>query len=626
MRLLLILTVGLWVVTAALPSKPAPMKPLPELETEEGFARFYEKSPLGIVLYTSTNCADCGTVQAALEEAAKDVYAEVVTKSPADVALAKIALARIVHDVTEPASEQLYHRAPHYAPPVPSLGVVRFGKVVPHRWRSARLDRATIRQQLLTLVRRAFTTVSTVAEMQAIVPHPTGFGTPAPKGQALLNASIVIVGLFPVASALQAELQDAAEYFKDTPNVRVVTSRSAEVAVYFNQPTNRGSVGVFNEGRPEAGPHWHHVNTAPPPGTACTRGGGDSATEAACSSATSVGMDLRGFLAVYARPWVDLLGPEQPPAFPDSSIRYTCIILVDDATVDFAVDAIAAEVRALVGDRVRVGVHHVYPHDENDMESPFGFTYGEVRKLHALGKVVYGVLGYEGERYAEGSYIVESPQQIATFIEVVRSGAVPPITRSEDGTSTPVSVVSTASSNGEVVTVVGKTFNAIVLDDTRNVLLLIVGDTCDDECRRVEHIFTDLAHAYRNEPDVVIARVNLDRNEIHRNYRRMSYPEITYAAKGFKQTPEWYALDVTFAQLWMFVAERQTMFTGKERIPARNSGRSSDEDDADELDQPRAKEHEGLEDYRGPSKSNKESSHRRRKRAARGQQPPPIWK
>jgi len=92
---------------------------------------------------------------------------------------------------------------------------------------------------------------------------------------------------------------------------------------------------------------------------------------------------------------------------------------------------------------------------------------------------------------------------------------------------------------GEIVKVVGSTFDAIVLDETADVLLKIYAPWCG-HCKNMQPAYADLANKLAEDEDIVIAEIDATANDLPPTYQVRGYPTIFWAGKGNKDAPEKY--------------------------------------------------------------------------------------
>ena len=87
-----------------------------------------------------------------------------------------------------------------------------------------------------------------------------------------------------------------------------------------------------------------------------------------------------------------------------------------------------------------------------------------------------------------------------------------------------------------MIHVVGSTFNKIVMDPTKDVIIEFTSPWCG-QCKRLEPKFRDLAKKYRFEKDLVIATMDGVSNESPTNFPVEEFPTIYFASRRSKDRP-----------------------------------------------------------------------------------------
>jgi protein disulfide isomerase len=90
---------------------------------------------------------------------------------------------------------------------------------------------------------------------------------------------------------------------------------------------------------------------------------------------------------------------------------------------------------------------------------------------------------------------------------------------------------------GPVTVVVGETFRDVVLDTTKDVLIELYAPWCG-HCKKLEPVYNELAEALKNQPNVVIAKMDATANDAtHPEYQAKGYPTILFAPANSKDKP-----------------------------------------------------------------------------------------
>ncbi|KAI8635357.1 thioredoxin-like domain-containing protein [Xylariaceae sp. FL1651] len=139
-----------------------------------------------------------------------------------------------------------------------------------------------------------------------------------------------------------------------------------------------------------------------------------------------------------------------------------------------------------------------------------------------------------------------TPETIGSFVEEFSAGKIEPSLKSE-----PIP----ESQEGPVTVVVGKTYEEIVLDDTKDVLIEFYAPWCG-HCKALAPKYDDLASLYANsefKDKIVIAKVDATANDVPDEIR--GFPTIKMYAAGSKSEPATYSGSRTVEDLIKFIKE-----------------------------------------------------------------------
>lgn len=93
------------------------------------------------------------------------------------------------------------------------------------------------------------------------------------------------------------------------------------------------------------------------------------------------------------------------------------------------------------------------------------------------------------------------------------------------------------NTKGPVKIVVGKTFESIVMDPNTDVLIEFYAPWCG-HCKKLEPVYTELAKKYKNQKNLVIAKMDTTANDVaHPNYKVEGFPTIYFAPSNKKKNP-----------------------------------------------------------------------------------------
>ena len=119
-------------------------------------------------------------------------------------------------------------------------------------------------------------------------------------------------------------------------------------------------------------------------------------------------------------------------------------------------------------------------------------------------------------------------EDVISFINKFKTGAIKPRIKS--------AAIPKSQKSGAPYVVVGKTFEKIVLDDKKDVLIELYAPRCG-HCKRLQPIYAKLAAKLKSEENLVIAKMNATASEAAAGYESSGYPTIYFASAGKKSTP-----------------------------------------------------------------------------------------
>lgn len=93
------------------------------------------------------------------------------------------------------------------------------------------------------------------------------------------------------------------------------------------------------------------------------------------------------------------------------------------------------------------------------------------------------------------------------------------------------------NNKGPVKVVVGKTFDDIVMDTNKDVLIEFYAPWCG-HCKKLEPDYVALGKKYKGEKNLVIAKMDATANDVpNDNYKVEGFPTIYFAPRNSKQSP-----------------------------------------------------------------------------------------
>lgn len=138
--------------------------------------------------------------------------------------------------------------------------------------------------------------------------------------------------------------------------------------------------------------------------------------------------------------------------------------------------------------------------------------------------------------------------ELTKFVNDFTNGKLEPFIKSE-----PIP----EKQEGNVVKVVGKTFDEIVLDESKDVLIEFFAPWCQ-HCKVLKPNYEKLAEKLKNEKDVVIAAIDATANSYPPEFSVTGFPSIFWVPKGSKSKPRPYEGGREVDDLLKFVAKSST--------------------------------------------------------------------
>uniref|UniRef100_A0A8C8R4S2 Protein disulfide-isomerase A4 n=1 Tax=Pelusios castaneus TaxID=367368 RepID=A0A8C8R4S2_9SAUR len=137
------------------------------------------------------------------------------------------------------------------------------------------------------------------------------------------------------------------------------------------------------------------------------------------------------------------------------------------------------------------------------------------------------ILDEGGKKYAMKPEEFDS-DVLREFVLAFKKGKLKPIVKSQ-----PVP----KNNKGPVKIVVGKTFDTIVMDPKTDVLIEFYAPWCG-HCKQLEPVYTELGKKYKNEKNLVIAKMDATANDVtNDHYKVEGFPTIYFAPSSNKKSP-----------------------------------------------------------------------------------------
>uniref|UniRef100_UPI003AABF950 protein disulfide-isomerase A4 isoform X2 n=1 Tax=Centroberyx gerrardi TaxID=166262 RepID=UPI003AABF950 len=142
-------------------------------------------------------------------------------------------------------------------------------------------------------------------------------------------------------------------------------------------------------------------------------------------------------------------------------------------------------------------------------------------------EVNVAILGDGGKKFAMEPEELDS-DVLRDFVMAFKKGKLKPIIKSQ-----PVP----KSNKGPVKVVVGKTFDEIVMDTKKDVLIEFYAPWCG-HCKKLEPDYLALGKKYKGEKNLVIAKMDTTANDVpNDSYKVEGFPTIYLAPSNSKQSP-----------------------------------------------------------------------------------------
>ncbi|XP_037691848.1 protein disulfide-isomerase A4 isoform X2 [Choloepus didactylus] len=159
------------------------------------------------------------------------------------------------------------------------------------------------------------------------------------------------------------------------------------------------------------------------------------------------------------------------------------------------------------------------------------------------------ILDENGKKYAMEPDEFDS-DTLQEFVTAFKKGKLKPVIKSQ-----PVP----KNNKGPVRVVVGKTFDSIVMDPKKDVLIEFYAPWCG-HCKQLEPVYAALGKKYKNQKNLVIAKMDATANDVTSDrYKVEGFPTIYFAPSGDKKNPiKFESGDRDLEQLSKFVEEHAT--------------------------------------------------------------------
>ena len=120
--------------------------------------------------------------------------------------------------------------------------------------------------------------------------------------------------------------------------------------------------------------------------------------------------------------------------------------------------------------------------------------------------------------------------------------------------------------SGPVKVVVGKNFDDIVKDPSKDVLIEFYAPWCG-HCKKLEPIYKDLAKKYKKSKNLVIAKMDATANDAPPQYEVSGFPTLYWVPTNDKENPIKYNGGRELEDLDKYIVEHATVPLGKAAAP-----------------------------------------------------------
>lgn len=158
----------------------------------------------------------------------------------------------------------------------------------------------------------------------------------------------------------------------------------------------------------------------------------------------------------------------------------------------------------------------------------------------------------DGKKYRMEPMDEFDEDEIREFLNKLKKGKLTPQIKSQ---------AIPKKNTGPVKVVVGKTFDQIVLDKTKDVLIEFYAPWCG-HCKNLEPIYKELGKAVKKEKNLVIAKMDATANDIPEPYKVEGFPTIYYAPAKDKKNPLKFEGDRTVEGFTKYLQEKATVSFG----------------------------------------------------------------
>jgi protein disulfide-isomerase A1 len=248
--------------------------------------------------------------------------------------------------------------------------------------------------------------------------------------------------------------------------------------------------------------------------------------------------DLEEFITSNSVPLIDEIGPHNYKNYIESGLP-VAYLFVEPAQTEQYLDIIKSIAEETKGKMSWVWID-------------WSKYAKHAERLGLSGKVVPAVAiekMQEGLHYAFDETAQITAEVVKEWVNKFLTGELQPTIKSEE---------IPATNDGPVKVIVAKSFNDIVLDNTKDVLLEFYAPWCG-HCKSLAPTYEKLGEAFSSVPSVVIAKIDATANDVDPKYGIRGFPTIKFFPADKKNTPIDFNGERTLDGMKSFVEENASI-------------------------------------------------------------------
>jgi protein disulfide-isomerase A1 len=257
--------------------------------------------------------------------------------------------------------------------------------------------------------------------------------------------------------------------------------------------------------------------------------------------------NLEHFIKTNSVPLIDEIGPHNFKNYMNQPLGYLFV----DLTVDGQKDKYVEMIRS-IAEESKGKLNWVY--------IDWAKYARHAERLGLSGKTVPCVALEnmdEGTHYAYDETAELNTKNIAAWVKTFLDGTLAPTIKSEE---------IPAENNGPVKVVVAKTFDQIVNDKTKDVLLEFYAPWCG-HCKSLAPIYEEVGAAFSSSDNVVVAKIDATANDVSPKLGIRGFPTLKFFPANNKESPIDYEGDRSKDDLINFIKQHASVkVDGKDEL------------------------------------------------------------